>query len=215
MSDHPRDPVERLLELAGPRRAPARDRLRPRAPGGARGVAGRGPARQTHACRSRGGGVAGRGGRPGAGRRGVAPDVAPPAVSPAAPPSDVIVGTHNGTPVRLGSVLQTGPATRTALHLANGIEVRLDVNSEIAFDEASAISLARGGVFIDTGSAAGPNRSIDVRTSARNRTRHRDEIRSAADLIFRLKPEPRWRCAHELRLQRKTCACASATASFA
>jgi ferric-dicitrate binding protein FerR (iron transport regulator) len=81
-----------------------------------------------------------------------------------AAPTDVIVAAHNGAPLRLGSAFKTDPATRTALHLASGIELRLDVNSEIAFADTSTISLVRGALFADSGSAIGPNRSIDVRT---------------------------------------------------
>jgi hypothetical protein len=81
-----------------------------------------------------------------------------------APAPEVIVATHNGAPLRLGSALKTDSVTRTALRLASGIELRLDVNSEIAFADASTISLVRGALFVDTGSATGPNRSVDIRT---------------------------------------------------
>ena len=49
MTDHPRDAVEQLLELAGPRRVPADDRLDRARAGGARRVAGRSAADPTRA----------------------------------------------------------------------------------------------------------------------------------------------------------------------
>ena len=155
MTDHPRDAVEQLLELAGPRRVPADDRL-DRARAAARG------AWQDEVRRAR------------RGRRLRVAALSLPAAllvltvvwrDQGSPASDVVVATHNGTPVLLGSVLQTDAATRTALRLISGVEVRLDVNSEVTFEGASAIALTRGGAFVDTGQATGPDRSVEIRTA--------------------------------------------------
>jgi hypothetical protein len=151
-----RDAIERLLELAGPRRAPVDDHY-DRARQMAHTV-WRDEVRRARRIRF---------------ARMATLSLAAAAVlvmsvvtwrRDTAPPADVIVATHNGAPLRLGSAVKTDPVTRTALRLAGGIELRLDVNSEIAFADASTISLLRGALFADSGSAAGPNRSIDIRT---------------------------------------------------
>jgi hypothetical protein len=155
MTDPSRDPIERLLELAGPRRAPADDHYsRARQ---AVHTAWQTEVRRTRRARA-------------AWTAGVSLAAAALLVlaivsrQPAAPAPDTIVGRHNGMPIRLGSVLRTEPAVRTALQLANGTEIRMDVNGEIAFDDVGAIALRRGALFIDTGSAEGPDRAIEIRT---------------------------------------------------
>ena len=155
MTDQSCDPIERLLELAGPRRAPADDHY-------SRARQAVHAAWQTEVRRCRRIRVAWT----------VSVSLAAAAVlvlafawrQPAAPPPETIVGRHNGVPIRLGSVLRTEPTLRTALQLVNGIDVRLDVNSEIAFDEAGAIALRQGALFVDTGSTGAADRAIEVRT---------------------------------------------------
>lgn len=155
-----RDAIERLLELAGPRQAPAgthADRARHVARAAWLDEVRR--ARRIRAARLAAVSLAA--------AAMLAITVLPWRRDTATPTStftDVIIATHNGTPLRVGSALQTDSTTRTALRLASGIEVRLDTNSEIAFAGPSTVFLTRGAVFVDTGSATGPNRSIDIRT---------------------------------------------------
>ena len=146
MTDPSRDPIERLLGLAGPRLAPADDHYsRARR---AVYAAWRTEVRRTQRVRT-------------AWTVGVSLATAAVLVLAIAwrqpPAPDTIVGRHNGAPVRLGSVLRTEPATRTAVQLVNGIDVRVDVNSEIAFDDLGAIALRSGALFVDTGSGVGPD----------------------------------------------------------
>lgn len=153
MTDHSRDPIERLLELAGPRRAPAGDDY-------SRARRAVHAAWQTEVRRTRRVRLAWTGGVSLA-----TAAVLVLAIAWRQPPApDTIVGRHNGVPVRRGSVLRTEPATRTAVQLLNGSDVRVDVNSEIAFDDTGAIALRRGALFVDTGSATGSDRAIEIRT---------------------------------------------------
>jgi hypothetical protein len=155
MTDDSRDPIERLLELAGPRRAPVDDHYsRARQ---AVHAAWQTEVRRTRRVRT-------------AWTAGVSLAAAAVLVlaivsrQPAAPAPDTIVGSHNGVPIRLGSVLRTEPTTRTTLQLVNGIEVRMDVNGEIAFDDVGAIALRRGALFVDTGSATDSQAALQIRT---------------------------------------------------
>ena len=154
MTDHSRDPIERLLELAGPRRAPADDHY-------SRARQAVHTAWHTEVQRTR--------------RVRAAWMISVPLTAaavlvltivsqPAAPAADTIVGHHNGVAIRLGSVLRTEPTMRTALQLVNGIEVRMDVNGEMAFDDVGAIALRRGALFIDTGSAKDSQAALEIRT---------------------------------------------------
>jgi hypothetical protein len=155
MTDHSRDPIERLLELAGPRRAPAADDY-------SRAREAVHTAWQTEVRRTRRARAAWT-----AGVSLAAAAVLVLAVvsrQPAAPAPDTIVGHHNGVAIRLGSVLRTEPTMRTVLQLANGIEIRMDVNGEIAFDDVGAIALRRGALFIDTGSAKDSQAALEIRT---------------------------------------------------
>ena len=159
MTDLSRDAIERLLELAGPRRAPADDHYS-RARQAVRAV-WQDEVRRTRRVRA---------------AWTASVSLAAAAVlllaiasrPPAAPAPETIVGHHNGVPLRLGSVLRTEPALRTAFELVNGSEVRLDVNSEIAFDGVAAIALRRGALFVDTGSAVGAERAVEIRTPLGN-----------------------------------------------
>ena len=151
-----RDAVERLLELAGPRRAPVDDRY-DRARELARTV-WLDEVRRTRRIRF---------------ARVTALSLAAAAVLVVGGQWRAAGHRHSdrcdrgdpqwrAAPARLA--VTTDPAMRTALQLASGIELRLDVNSEIALADASTISLVRGALFVDTGSATGPNRWIAVRT---------------------------------------------------
>jgi ferric-dicitrate binding protein FerR (iron transport regulator) len=68
--------------------------------------------------------------------------------------------------VNVNDVFRTGADERTRLMLANGVELRLDVDTEIRFAGETTLALERGAVFVDTGSshAAGP--SVEIRTAA-------------------------------------------------
>jgi hypothetical protein len=155
MTDPSHDPIERLLGLAGPRSAPADDHY-----SRARRVAH--AAWHTEVRRAR------RGRATWAATVSLAAAAALVLVivwrQPDAPAPDAIVGHHHGVAIRLGSVLRTEPAMRTALQLVNGIDVRVDVNSEIAFDDVGAIALRHGALFIDTGSANAAEATVEVRT---------------------------------------------------
>lgn len=155
MTDHSRDPIERLLELAGPRRAPADDHYS-RARQAAHAAWQR-EVRRTRRVRA-------------AWKVSVSLAAAAALVlaivwrQPVPPAPDTIVGRHNGLPIRVGSVLRTEPTMRTSVQLVNGIDIRVDINSEIAFEEVDAIALRAGALFVDSGAAVGPERSIDIRT---------------------------------------------------
>jgi ferric-dicitrate binding protein FerR (iron transport regulator) len=73
-----------------------------------------------------------------------------------------------GAAIPRGGVVRTGPATRAALRMENGVELRLDVGSELTIAGPSRIELARGAVFVDTGAGQGPAQSIEVRTPLGN-----------------------------------------------
>ena len=69
-----------------------------------------------------------------------------------------------GAGIARGGVVRTEPGTRASLRMENGIEVRLDVGSELTIADASRIELAHGAVFVDTGAGRDPGQSIEVRT---------------------------------------------------
>jgi ferric-dicitrate binding protein FerR (iron transport regulator) len=98
--------------------------------------------------------------------------------APASPAGPVIAGTLTttagsvwiderpaaaGTAVPAGATLRTSEDGRAALRLASGADLRTDVGTDLRFTAAAAISLARGAVFFDSGTATGP-RLIEVET---------------------------------------------------
>jgi hypothetical protein len=63
--------------------------------------------------------------------------------------------------------LRTGATGRAALELANGIQVRLDVGTRVAFNDAEHARLRRGGVYVDSGvTGADPSRELEIDTPA-------------------------------------------------
>jgi ferric-dicitrate binding protein FerR (iron transport regulator) len=69
-----------------------------------------------------------------------------------------------GAVLTQGAILETAPGTRAALRLQNGIEVRLDVDSELALIDPERIDLSDGAVFVDTRQAKDAAARIEVRT---------------------------------------------------
>jgi hypothetical protein len=59
----------------------------------------------------------------------------------------------NGAVVRAGDTLRSSPAGRAALRTGGGVEIRLDVDTELAFNDAGDADLARGAVYVDSGPA--------------------------------------------------------------
>jgi len=66
-----------------------------------------------------------------------------------------------GAPLREREWLETGGATRVALRLRDGTSVRVDAASRVQLLTSSAIALAAGGVYIDSGRRSA---AIEVRT---------------------------------------------------
>jgi hypothetical protein len=71
-----------------------------------------------------------------------------------------------GDRVRTNMTIGTAPGARAALRLNNGVEVRLDVGTDLRFLEPALISLDRGALFVDThANSASPQRLIEIRTA--------------------------------------------------
>lgn len=56
-----------------------------------------------------------------------------------------------GTTVEPGTVLSTGSSGRAALDLENGVQLRLDVGTELALNDVDDATLSRGAVYVDSG----------------------------------------------------------------
>lgn len=65
-----------------------------------------------------------------------------------------------------GMRIRTPGDGRAGLRLEDGTSLRLDQTTEISFDRAGRVRLARGAVYIDTGSDPGPARRVEVVTPA-------------------------------------------------
>lgn len=64
-----------------------------------------------------------------------------------------------------GDAVRTGSAGRVALTLANGLDVRLDSATQLALVDAGHVTLERGALYLDSGSAAGSRRGdLEVST---------------------------------------------------
>lgn len=68
-----------------------------------------------------------------------------------------------GTVLEAGGEVATGAHGRLALRLASGASVRLDVDTRLGLESATALALHRGTVYLDSGDAA-PGSSPEVRT---------------------------------------------------
>jgi hypothetical protein len=74
--------------------------------------------------------------------------------------------TAPGVAITRGTRIRTAEDGRAGLRLEDGTSLRLDQTSEISFDGAGRVRLARGVVYIDTGSDPGPARRVEVVTPA-------------------------------------------------
>lgn len=61
-----------------------------------------------------------------------------------------------GTTVRAGAVIRTNSTGRAALSMEDGVELRLDSGTRLAFNDASGASMTQGAVYVDSGPEAGP-----------------------------------------------------------
>jgi hypothetical protein len=71
-----------------------------------------------------------------------------------------------GSVVESGTVLRTGAGGRAALDLASGVQVRLDVGTELAFNDVAEAALSHGAVYVDSGVAAGGDARFVLETPA-------------------------------------------------
>lgn len=55
--------------------------------------------------------------------------------------------------LKSGDELRTGSTGRVALQLRSGVDVRLDSDTQFAFEDSSHASLVRGGVYVDSGTS--------------------------------------------------------------
>lgn len=60
-----------------------------------------------------------------------------------------------GSRIRSGDVVRTTAGGRAALALSNGVQLRLDTGTRVAFNDASGAALTRGAVYVDSGASAG------------------------------------------------------------
>jgi hypothetical protein len=64
-----------------------------------------------------------------------------------------------------GTQLRTASGARAALRMANGVELRLDARTLVAFEDATHATLKSGAVYVDSGApggAAGPDFVLDT-----------------------------------------------------
>lgn len=59
-----------------------------------------------------------------------------------------------GSRIRSGDVVRTTASGRAALALSNGVQLRLDTGTRVAFNDASGAALTRGAVYVDSGAHA-------------------------------------------------------------
>lgn len=71
-----------------------------------------------------------------------------------------------GNVVRSGVVLRTGAGGRAALNLESGVQMRLDVGTELALNDVDEATLSRGAVYVDSGVAAGGDARFILETPA-------------------------------------------------
>ena len=70
------------------------------------------------------------------------------------------------TAIHTGENLATGPRSRVALQLANGVSLRLDQDTRITFTNAGHVRLRAGAVYVDAGMFPGASRPLRVSTPA-------------------------------------------------
>jgi len=67
--------------------------------------------------------------------------------------------------LKSGDRLRTGNAGRVALTLTNGLDVRLDSGTELAFVDSGHVALERGAIYVDSGAEAGAgSRALEIAT---------------------------------------------------
>jgi ferric-dicitrate binding protein FerR (iron transport regulator) len=70
-------------------------------------------------------------------------------------------------PIHRGDRLRTGTGGRIAVKLPDGLGIRLDENTVLAFESGSRASLAQGAVYVDSGGSHGDSvASLEVATTA-------------------------------------------------
>jgi ferric-dicitrate binding protein FerR (iron transport regulator) len=71
--------------------------------------------------------------------------------------------------LKSGDRLRTGGTGRVALALANGLDVRLDSGTELAFVDPGHVALARGAIYVDSGAGAeAASRELEIATPLGN-----------------------------------------------
>ena len=71
-----------------------------------------------------------------------------------------------GSVVDSGTVLRTGAGGRAALDLESGVQVRLDVGTELAFNDVEEATLSQGAIYVDSGIAGGGDARFVLETPA-------------------------------------------------
>jgi ferric-dicitrate binding protein FerR (iron transport regulator) len=74
-----------------------------------------------------------------------------------------VESSHEG--LFVNDVFRTGAGERNRVTLANGVELRLDADTQIRFAAQSAVALERGTIFVDSGPTHLPARSVEIRTA--------------------------------------------------
>ena len=85
-----------------------------------------------------------------------------------APPLRVATIEGSNRTVQINEVVRTG-SDLSRLRLSNGVELRLDTDTEIRFSAPAAVTLDRGALYVDTGSSGAGSRagrSVEIRTAA-------------------------------------------------
>jgi ferric-dicitrate binding protein FerR (iron transport regulator) len=60
-----------------------------------------------------------------------------------------------GSVVKAGAVIRTGSSGRAAITMKQGVELRLDSDTQLAFNDASEATMSQGAVYVDSGPEAG------------------------------------------------------------
>jgi ferric-dicitrate binding protein FerR (iron transport regulator) len=92
-----------------------------------------------------------------------------------------------GLAMEAGAVLRTGPDARLAIGLGAGHGVRIDQATELRLQDAAALDLVSGGIYVDSGRRTSPG--LEVRTARGTITDigTRFEVRSGRALVLRVR----------------------------
>ncbi len=77
---------------------------------------------------------------------------------------EVTVSNADGQALIAGAVIETGDNGRVALRLPAGSSVRIDGGSTVRIDSLRTLTLQRGAIYADSGTAATPGRGIEIAT---------------------------------------------------